>query len=286
MAATPPALQQSARQITRKSRSNFYFSFLFLPREKREALYSIYAFCRRSDDIADQNLSLTDRQQELERWRIQLAACYEGRADTPAMKSLGECVRRFQIPKSYLDDLIRGVEMDLTQNRYPTFDALYPYCFRVASTVGLICIEVFGYQNPNTRKYAEYLGVALQLTNILRDVGTDGAQDRIYIPLEDLQRFGLSEADILERRYTPAFIDLMAFQAERAESFYQKAAALLPPEDRRNMLPAEIMGAIYHRLLERIRRTNYPVFNETVSLPDWRKFLVAFRLWLQNLVRR
>ena len=280
------ALQQSAKQLTQKSRSNFYFSFLFLPKVKREAIYSVYAFCRHSDDIAAQSLSPEERAELLKAWRQRLDACYEGSAETPVMQSLFETVERYRIPKEYLDDLINGVEMDLTRTRYETFDDLYPYCYRVASVVGLICIEIFGYENPDSRKFAEYLGVALQLTNILRDISTDAEQDRIYVPLEDLRRFHLSEDDLLQGRCSDAFVEMMAFQVERAESYYQKAVEMLPRQDRSNMIAAEIMGAIYHRLLDRIRAANYDVFAQTIAIPDWKKFLIAFELWLRSKVRR
>tara|TARA_B100001013_G_scaffold343966_1_gene272924 strand:+ start:1775 stop:2632 length:858 start_codon:yes stop_codon:yes gene_type:complete len=280
------ALQQSAKQLTQKSRSNFYFSFLFLPKVKREAIYSVYAFCRHSDDIADQSLSQEERAEQLKAWRHRLDACYEGSAETPVMQSLFETVERYRIPKEYLDDLINGVEMDLTRTRYETFDDLYPYCYRVASVVGLICIEIFGYENPDSRKFAEYLGVALQLTNILRDISTDADQDRIYVPLKDLRRFHLSEDDLLQGRCSDAFVEMMAFQVERAESYYQKAVEMLPRQDRSNMIAAEIMGAIYHRLLDRIRAANYDVFAQTIAIPDWKKFLIAFELWLRSKVRR
>ncbi|MBI2191326.1 MAG: presqualene diphosphate synthase HpnD [Planctomycetes bacterium] len=275
-------LQQGAKRLTQKSRSNFYFSFLFLPKEKREAIYSVYAFCRHSDDLADQDIPAERRMEQLDAWRGHLDACYEGRADTPVLQALARTVERFHIPKVYFEELIRGVEMDLTRCRYRTFDELYPYCYRVASVVGLICIEIFGYRNPRSREFAEHLGVALQLTNILRDVGADGERDRIYLPQEDLERFGLSESDLLSRRYDEVFIRLMAYEADRAESYYGKAYEALPPEDRPNMLAAEIMGAIYHLLLERIRSKRFDVFHGKVSVSDWRKFLLAFRLWAGN----
>lgn len=279
------ALQQSAKRLTKKSRSNFYFSFLFLSKKKREAIYSVYAFCRHSDDIADQSLATEQRMQQLAAWRGRLAACYEGRADTPVMQALARTVEQYRIPRNYLEEVINGVEIDLTRNRYATFDDLYPYCYRVASMVGLICIEIFEYQNPRTREFAEALGVALQLTNILRDVRSDGEQDRVYLPLEDLARFGLTDGDILSRRYDKAFKELMAFEADRAESYYRKAFEILPPEDRPNMVAAETMGGIYHRLLDRIRARDYDVFSETIRVPDWQKFFLAFRLKAASIFR-
>jgi phytoene synthase len=285
MSADSSNLEQTAKQITRKSRSNFYLALFALPKAKREALYSVYAFCRHTDDLADQNLSAEQRKQQLAEWRTCVKACLEGEASAPVLQSLALCVERFRIPKKYLEELIDGVEMDLSKTRYETFDDLYPYCYRVASVVGLICIEVFGYSNPKTKEFAEYLGVALQLTNILRYVGIDAAQDRIYLPQEDLRRFGVTEEDILRHRYTEAFARLAAFQADRAESFYRKAFDCLPPEDRKNMLAAEIIAGIYHRLLARIRERNYRVYEKKIRIPDWRKLLIAFRLWFRSLFR-
>jgi len=277
--------QQSAAQITRKSRSNFYFAFLFLPKVKRDALYSIYAFCRRSDDIADQARPAEERRRELAEWRAKVDACYSGQATEPALQSLALHVEQFGIPRSYLENLISGVEMDLDQTRYETFDDLYPYCYRVASIVGLICIEIFGYADPRSKEFAEYLGIALQLTNILRDVGLDADDGRIYLPLDDLRQFGVGEEDILSKRYGDDFARLAEFQADRAESFYRKAFEVLPAADRKSLLAAEIMAAIYHRLLERIRRRKYNVFEGKVSVPDSIKLFDASRLWLRSLFR-
>lgn len=285
MSREPRQPQQSAEQITKRSRSNFYFAFLFLPKAKRDALHSIYAFCRRSDDIADQALPADERRVQLAEWRAKVDACYSGQTSDPALQSLALHVEQFGIPKSYLDDLMAGVEMDLDRDRYETFEDLYRYCYRVASVVGLICIEIFGYEDPRAKKFAEYLGIALQLTNIIRDVGSDAEQGRIYLPLQDVREFGVSEGDILGRRYGPDFVRLAEFQAARAESFYQRAFASLPASDRKRLLPAEIMAAIYHRLLSRIRRGNYDVFSEKVSVPDWLKLVDASRLWLSSLFR-
>ena len=277
-------LEQDAGKLTKKSRSNFYFSFLFLPKEKREAIYAVYAFCRVSDDIADEAVSKEEKARQIAEWRRRLDACYAGKAETRVMRALARAVRRYNIPRQLLEELISGVEMDLFRNRYDTFEELYTYCYRVASVVGLICIEVFGYENPATKRFAECLGIALQLTNIMRDVGVDARQGRIHIPGQDLKRFNVSEDEILQESYSHRFLELMRFQDQRAEHFYRLAAEALPEEDRHRMVAAEIMAAIYHQLLVRIRQADYDVFNHVPALPDWYKFLIAFRTWFWRLL--
>lgn len=242
-------------------------------------MQAIYAFCRHSDDIVDQDVPGEVKQQQLGEWRIELDACYSGDPGIPMTKDLWECVSRYNIPKNYFEELILGVEMDLLQNRYHTFDDLYLYCYRVASTVGLMCIEVFEYTNAETKKYAEYLGIALQLTNILRDVGDDGAMNRIYIPLEDINKFGLDEQALLQKNYTAEFSNLAEFHAQRAEAYYRKAASSLPAQDKKSMLAAEIMGEIYHAVLQKIRANDYRVFERRTSLSKLHKLLIAFEIW-------
>jgi phytoene synthase len=273
-------LKLNAEQLTQKSGSSFSVSFFFLPKQKRRAIRSIYAFCRHSDDIADQEVSSTEKRQQLDAWRKELDLCYSGEPSIPIMKDLKECVLKYNIPKEYFEQLILGVEMDLENNRYQTFDDLYLYCYRVASIVGLMCIEVFEYTDPETKKYAEYLGIALQLTNILRDVGDDAAMDRIYIPLEDLKNFEVEEQDILNKKYTPQFSNLAANYAKRAEDYYQKASYSLPTEDRKNMLAAQMMGQVYHSVLERIQTNEFQVFEGRISLSKFQKLLIGFQVWL------
>ncbi|MBI2164659.1 MAG: squalene/phytoene synthase family protein, partial [candidate division NC10 bacterium] len=198
---------------------------------------------------------------------------------------LAETIRTFRIPHGYFEELLNGVEMDLAKFRYATFAELQQYCYRVAGVVGLMCIEVFGYTNPMTRTYAQHLGTAFQLTNILRDLATDGERGRIYLPQEDLKRFGVTEADLLERRVTPAFLDLMRFEVGRARQFYAAARAALPAEDRRTMLAAEIMGAIYARILDRIEGTGYDVFSRRIRLSDTHRLWLALRCWVRHRLR-
>jgi phytoene synthase len=269
-------------RVTRGSRTNFYYSFLLLPARKREALIAVYAFCRRTDDLTDAPGASGSAEARIEGWREELDRCYAGRPTSPITRGLRSAIVRYRIPKSYFEDLIRGVEMDITRNRYPTFESLYPYCFRVASTVGLICIEIFGYRDPSTRRYAEDLGVALQLTNILRDVRTDAARGRIYIPQEDLDRFGCTEEEILAGRKTRAFEALMRFECHRARSYFRRAWGSLPPVDRGSLLAAEAMGRIYYEILTEIERRGYDVHADRVTLPTLRKMRIALEVWLRK----
>lgn len=272
-------------EITRRSSSNFYYAFMLLPIERRRALYAVYAFCRYIDDIADDG-GVASPAALLERWREELKRVYTGTVERPVSRALAANVRRFNIPQRYFEEVIDGVEMDLTRKRYETFDELRLYCRRVASAVGLICIEIFGYRNPATRTYAERLGLAFQLTNILRDVREDSARDRIYLPHEDLERFGVTEDEILQSAYTPAFHQLMEFEAERARNFYREAGAALHPEDRPAMIAAEGMRLIYSALLERIVKSGYRVFDGRLSVSTPRKLYLVGRAWAGTRLAR
>jgi phytoene synthase len=265
-------------ELTRQSSSNFYYAFMLLSAERRRALYAVYAFCRYVDDIADDGAAAAPAAM-LGRWREELGRVYTGAAERPVSRALAANVHRFNIPQRYFEEVIDGVQMDLTRKRYATFDELRLYCRRVASAVGLICIEIFGYHNPATRTYAERLGLAFQLTNILRDVREDAARDRIYLPREDLARFGVAEDEILKSAYTPAFHRLMEFEAERARTFYREAGAALASEDRPAMIAAEGMRLIYSALLERIVKSGYRVFDGRVSVSTPRKLFLVGRAW-------
>ncbi len=264
--------------ITRRASSNFYYAFVLLSAERRRALYAVYAFCRFVDDIADDE-SVRAPGPLLKRWREELDRAYRGEPGQPVSRALSDTVRRFHIPRAHFEQVIAGAEMDLERRRYATFEELRLYCYRVASAVGLICVEVFGYANPGARIYAEKLGVAFQLTNILRDVSEDAVRGRIYLPLEDLARFGVPEDDILRGVYSPNFVRLMEFEAERVRRFYREAQAALPAEDRPTLLAAEAMRLIYGDLLERITRSNYRVLGcrHAVSAP--RKLYLVGRAW-------
>src|SRR3989454_10765257 len=272
-----------AARLTRKSRSNFYYAFLALPKRRRAALYAVYAFCRTVDDIADlggeRRSKCADQRRELERWRRDVALCYEpgGRPTDPIASGLAQAVRAFAIPRDALLAIIDGVEMDLDQVRYETAADLYPYCYRVASAVGLCCIEIFGYTDPRARDYAVKLGTALQITNIIRDVGADARAGRVYVPQDDMQRFGVTEDDLRAGRHSEQFVRLMSHQADRARQFYRAARESFPTVDARSLVPAEIMGRIYLALLEEIEARRFQVFGDRITLPATRTVAIAFR---------
>jgi phytoene synthase len=254
-----------AAKITRDSKSNLALAFVALGRKRRDDITVFYAFCRVIDDIADSSdASAEQKAGELRAWRRWI------RASTPGEPVLAADLRglyaKYAITPPMLDEIIDGVEMDLGQVRYQTFEELRLYCYRVASAVGLVSIEIFGYRNPACRDYAIELGLALQTTNIIRDVDKDLASGRIYLPQEDLTRFGYSEADLRARRYNDAFVRLMEFQAARAEEFFARAAALLPREDRRSMVAAEIMASVYHALLRRMKTDRFRLFDKEYRL--------------------
>lgn len=275
-----------SHEKTKKSKSSFYYSFLFMPKRKREAMFSVYAFCRETDDLVDNEPDPDKARHALDAWRREIDACFEGRPTHPIAMSLRNTLDEFPMPAEYFHGLIDGCEMDLVHTRYRTFGELYEYGYRVASLVGLICIEIFGYRSPQTKDYAVNLGMALQLTNILRDVGEDAERGRIYLPLEDLERFGCPEADLLNAVRSPAFAELMAFQAQRAESFYAKAMEHFEKRDRDLLYPAEIMRRIYHRLLERIVKADYNVFQQRVRVPNREKIRLAMQTWLASRLGR
>jgi phytoene synthase len=274
-----------AARLTRKSRSNFYYAFLALPKPRRDALYAVYAFCRTVDDIADlgdaRGADRAERRRALDRWRADVRLCYEpgGAPADPIAAQLAQAVRAFPIPRDALLAIIDGVAMDLDRVRYETAEDLYPYCYRVASAVGLCCIEIFGYTDPRARQYAVDLGTALQLTNIIRDVGADARGGRVYLPQEDLKKFGVTADDLQAGRYGEQFVQLMRHQADRARRFYRAAQASFPPADARSLVPAEIMGRIYFALLEEIEARRFQVFGDRVTVPTARKVAIALRCW-------
>jgi len=266
-------------EITREAKSNFYYAFMLLPAERRRALYAVYAFCHFVDDVADDE-SIREPAYLLERWREELGRVYGDGAPSRAIsRALADAVQRFSIPRSYFEELIAGAEMDLSRKRYATFEELRLYCYRVASVVGLICIEIFGYSNPQAKSYAENLGIAFQLTNILRDVKEDAGRRRIYLPLEDLQRFAVAEDEILNGVYSKGFVRLMAFEAQRAAEYYQQAENAIPSEDRSSLLTAEAMRLIYGSLLNLIISSNYQVLDRRISLSAPRKLYLVGRAW-------
>ena len=255
----------AAAKITQTSKSNLALAFISLGRERRRDITTFYAFCRVIDDIADDvALSLEEKRRRLNEWREWL------RTPRPDESSFAADVRhlmaKYALAPEMLEEIIAGVEMDLSIKRYQTFDELRVYCYRVASAVGLVSIEIFGYRNPACKEYAIQLGLALQTTNIIRDVGKDLRADRIYLPREDLARFNYSEAELQDRQYNDRFVQLMQFQATRARQFFARAAEILPREDRRSMVAAEIMGSIYRGLLRRMELDKFRVFEKEYGL--------------------
>lgn len=262
--------------------SNFYFSFLVLPRPKREAIETIYAFCRTTDDIVDEAGDEGEKHDRLLTWTDELKRSLYGVSSYGLLNRLAMIITRFRIPVEHFYELIKGMEMDLTQKRYETFEELQQYCYRAGSTVGLICAEVFGYKNEQTRQYAINLGIALQLTNILRDIKSDAKRGRIYIPQEDLRKFNYTEDDVFQNRYDQRFVDLMKFECDRAHQFYKKAKTSLAEEDKPLFTAARTMGNIYYLLLRRIENNHYNVYSKRVRLSSSIKFLVAVALRLRN----
>jgi 15-cis-phytoene synthase len=277
--------------------TNFYYSFLVLPAAKRRAIIAVWDFCRAVDDAVDEapaGTAPTDiaARERVTWWRCELARCFEaGDPESPQGKRLVPFIARFDLPRAPFEALIEGVEMDLGNRRYETFPDLYEYCIRVASAVGLICLNIFGARDPRARQYAIDLGVALQLTNILRDVPGDMAQGRLYVPLEDLREHGCTEGDLLAEAAasghgvrSPQVRALLRQQAERARDYYRRAAQALPKGDRTCLVAAEIMGAIYRALLGRIERNGYDVFSRVVRIPRSRRAVIAAATWARTVL--
>ncbi|HJV27287.1 MAG TPA: presqualene diphosphate synthase HpnD [Aromatoleum sp.] len=264
-----------------KSGSSFYYSFLFLPPERRQAIIALYALCREVDDVVDECHDVQVAQTKLEWWRKEIGRTYGGQPTHPVGLALKDVIGRFNLPQEQLLEIIDGMEMDLTQTRYLDFKGLQLYCYRVASVVGLLAAEIFGYQDRQTLKYAHDLGMAFQLTNIIRDVGEDARRGRIYLPIEDLQRFNVPAKQIMDARHDDNFVQLMRFQAQRAQQYYDQAFAHLPPGDRKTQRPGLVMAAIYRTLLREIERDGFLVLDRRTSLTPIRKLWLAGSTWLR-----
>ena len=262
------------------SGSSFYYSFLFLPPERRRAITALYAFCREVDDVVDETSDAQLAATKLAWWRVELGKLFAGTPQHPVAKALHPHLEPFGITQEKLSDIIDGMEMDLTQTRYLDWPGLERYCYRVASVVGLLAAGIFGYRDARTLDYARNLGLAFQLTNIIRDVGEDARKNRIYLPMADLKEFGVPAADILQARETPEFQRLMSFEAARAREHYEKAMQALPAEDRKPQRPGLIMAAIYRTLLEEIERDGFRVLTLRTSLTPLRKFWIAWKTWI------
>jgi phytoene synthase len=273
---------EESRTITRKSASNLALAFVLLPRAKRDGMCALYAFCREVDDVADnETIPVQERRQQLAAWRDDIKrACSADTPRFPVNRELQPIIQQYRLSFELFDDLVRGVEMDLDVKRYDNYDQLEPYCYRVASVVGLLSIEIFGYKNTACRDYAIYLGKALQLTNILRDVRSDAERGRIYLPISELERFEVTPKEILGFEYSERFFKLATSVAARARHFYRLARETLPPEDRRSMVAAELMGTVYWRLLRKLERRRFDVFGpKPTRLNKGQKLLLILRTW-------
>ena len=274
--------EEYCQQKAASSGSSFYYSFMFLPPNRRRAITALYAFCREVDDVVDECQDLQIASTKLAWWRQEVAKLYAGKPEHPVTQALLPVIAEFAVPQEQLLEIIDGMEMDLQQSRYLDFKALSLYCYRVASVVGLLAAEIFGYQDRKTLKYAHDLGMAFQLTNIIRDVGEDARRGRVYLPMDELKRFEVPAADILNARHSDNFRKLMEFQIERAEQFYAQAMSMLPAVDRKTQRPGLVMAAIYRTLLEEIKNDGCLVLNQRTSLTPIRKLWIAWRTWIKG----
>ncbi len=270
--------QQKAAQ----SGSSFYYSFMFLPPERRRAITALYAFCREVDDVVDEVSDVGIARTKLAWWRTEVANLFANRPQHPVTRALAPFIAPYQLDAARMNEIIDGMEMDLTHHRYPDFESLKLYCHRAAGVVGQLSASIFGFTKSQTLEYAENLGIAFQLTNIIRDVGEDARRNRVYLPADELARFNLTADDILARRGGPAFAQLMAFQSERAETYYDLAFSKLAKEDRDNQRAGLIMAAIYRTLLAEIRRDHFEVLEKRIALTPLRKLWIAARTWIRG----
>jgi phytoene synthase len=268
------------QQKAAASGSSFYYSFLFLSPKRRRAITALYAFCREVDDVVDETSDSQVAGAKLAWWRAEVANLYAGKPQHPVTKALAPHTENFSISSARLNEIIDGMEMDLRQTRYLDWAGLERYCHHVAGVVGLLAAGIFGYRDPQTLRYAEQLGIAFQLTNIIRDVGEDARKNRIYLPMDELRQFGVPAADILQGRETGEFRKLMAFEADRARNHYRQALQALPDPDRRSQRPGLIMAAIYRALLEEIERDGFRVLTRKTALTPLRKFWIAWKTWV------
>jgi len=270
------------QQKTVQSGSSFYYSFLFLPPERRRAITALYAFCREVDDTVDECTAQSIARIKLAWWRNEISTMYAGKPTHPVTLALHPHLTVYDLQEKHMQAIIDGMEMDLDQTRYLDYPAMQRYCWHVASVVGILSASIFGVTNPQTRAYAEKLGLAFQLTNIIRDVGEDARKGRIYLPVNELQQFNVTAADLLNARHSDKFENLMRFQVERAKKVYDEAFALLPKEDRRAQRPGLMMAAIYRTVLDEIERDNFHVLNQRISLTPIRKLWLAWKTYVRG----
>jgi len=270
------------QQKTVQSGSSFYYSFLFLPPERRRAITALYAFCREVDDTVDEATDGSVARIKLAWWRTEVSKMYAGTPTHPVMLALQPHIAVYKLEEQHLQAIVNGMEMDLDQSRYLDYPGLQRYCWHVAGVVGILSASIFGYTNPQTLAYAEKLGLAFQLTNIIRDVGDDARKGRIYLPVNELQQFGVTANDLLKLQHSEKFEALMAFQAKRAQAIYDEALALLPKQDRRAQRPGLMMASIYRTLLDEIQRDGYHVLNQRISLTPLRKLWLAWKTYVRT----
>jgi phytoene synthase len=269
-------------KITQSSKTNFLYSFSLLPKEKYEAINTVYAFCRQTDDIVDNELESTEvKFSKIREWRDEFEKASGGTSEYALLNQVNRIIRKFNIPIEPFFELIKGMEADLQVSRYKDFATLYQYCFRAAATVGLMCIEIFGYKTESAKEYAVNLGIALQLTNILRDIKFDALNGRIYLPEEDMKRFGYTEDDLLNFRYNDSFIELMKFECGRARGYFEKANESFAKENRKQLFPARIMEKTYFNILEKIEKMNYNVFIKKAKVSKLRKLYYTFGVFVK-----
>ena len=270
------------QRVAKIHAKNFYYAFRTLPPAKRRAIYAVYAFCRYCDDVADEDLPPDEKRRLLEETRNRLYDRSLASHD-PVFVALENAIQNFEVPRRYFEDVIRGVETDLVVSRFQTFDDLRDYCYLVASTVGLICIEIFGYDDPAASEYAVDLGIAMQLTNVMRDVKEDADRDRIYLPLDDINEFGYSERDLMNGRRNDSFRSLMDFEAARARRYFDSGARLFPLLSRESRACAAALHQLYSRILDRMESSGYDVFENRIGLSVCEKLLLVAKLWAGSI---
>ena len=275
---------EACRIITRREAKNFYYAFLTLPAAKRRAIYAAYAFCRHCDDSVDEETSTDAKLTALAGLQSNLDATYSGNASSPVYLALADVAQRYDIPQDYFQEIILGVESDLVKNRFENFDELREYCYRVASVVGLICLQIFGFEDDDAKEYAVDLGLAMQLTNIIRDVREDLDMGRIYLPQDEMARFGYSEEDLRKGVRNQAFLDLMGFQSRRARGYFERGFKLLPYLSRRSRACPAVLGALYSKVLDRIEASEFDILESRVSLSKPEKIRITAQTWLGSML--
>ena len=275
---------EACREITRREAKNFYYAFLTLPAAKRRAIYAAYAFCRHCDDSVDEETSTDAKLKALTDLQASLDSTYSGNASSPVYVALADVAQKYVIPQDYFQEVILGVESDLVKDRFQNFEELKEYCYRVASVVGLICLQIFGYENDDAKEYAVDLGLAMQLTNIIRDVREDFDMGRVYLPQDEMAGFGYTEEDLKNGVRNQAFHDLMEFQAQRAREYFDRGFKLLPYLSRRSRACPAVLGALYSKVLDRIEASDYDILESRVSLSKAEKIGITAKTWLGSML--